>query len=363
MAYLAGACEGCLAVLRDSPRHCEGPAPSLSRSTSVGAVDTCQCRLISPLELLVLPMNPTTNKTDPAAVVRGILAAAETGRDHFSILALTPAATAAEVRDQYFRLAKLVHPDLPHNVNNPQARQDATKAFQVITAAHATLADPARRAAYVAAQQQRMAEANLEGNGESHVPINPEVAKIFVHRGKSCIQRRDWVGAQEALSGAAKVLAGDDLADCQINLGIAIFNNTANQEQERLDAPKLLWQTVLKSHAGKPLAAQAAYQLALWTKMHGDMREIGKLLDTVLAIQPNHIEAQREKRLFEQRKGQMAADTGKRAASSSAVRASTISGTGQRRVSSTTNAATVNDKKVGLEKKPTLMERLFGKKL
>lgn len=302
-------------------------------------------------------MNAMTANTDPVSVVRGILAAADAGRDHFSILALTPSASATEVRDQYFRLAKLVHPDLPYFLKNPQARQDATRAFQVITTAHQTLADPGRRAAYIASQQARLVDAQ---EADPSVPVNAEVARIFVHRGKSCLVRRDWAGAQEALTGAAKVLAGDELADCQIALGVAIFNNTANHEMERIETPRDLWQTVMKSHAGRPLAAQAAYQLAIWTKIHGDVKDLAKLLDTVLAIQPSHIEAQREKRLLEQRKGSVFSSASNRKPSAPDNARSSSTGN-HRRVSSSGIPAA--DKKVGLEKKPSIMERLFGKKM
>lgn len=302
-------------------------------------------------------MNAMAANTDPVSVVRGILAAAEAGRDHFSILALTPSASATEVRDQYFRLAKLVHPDLPYFLKNPQARQDATRAFQVITTAHQTLADPGRRAAYIASQQARLADAQ---DADPGVPVNAEVARIFVHRGKSCLVRRDWAGAQEALTGASKVLSGDELADCQVALGVAIFNNTANNEMERIEAPRDLWQAVMKSHAGRPLAAQAAYQLAIWTKIHGDVKDLAKLLDTVLAIQPSHIEAQREKRLLEQRKGSAFSSAANRKPSAPDNARSSSTGT-HRRVSS--SGMPVADKKVGLDKKPSIMERLFGKKI
>lgn len=304
-------------------------------------------------------MNVAAANTDPNTVVRGILAAADSGRDHFSILALPPSASATEVRDQYFRLAKLVHPDLPYFLKNPQARQDATRAFQVITAAHQTLADPARRAAYITSLQTRAATEDAALSDPS-IPVNAEVARIFVHRGKSCLVRRDWAGAQEALSGASKVLTGDELADCQVALGVAIFNNTANDEVDRIEAPKLLWSGVMKSHAGRPLAAQAAYQMAIWTKIHGDIRDLAKLLDTVLAIQPSHIEAQREKRLLEQRKGHIGpSGTSKRISAPNNARSSSTGS--HRRVSSSSIPAA--DKKVGLEKKPSIMERLFGKKM
>lgn len=304
-------------------------------------------------------MNVAAANTDPNTVVRGILAAADAGRDHFSILALTPSASPTEVRDQYFRLAKLVHPDLPFFLKDATARQNATRAFQVITAAHQALSDPARRASYVASLHARAA---LDDGAASDptIPVNAEVARIFVHRGKSCLVRRDWAGAQEALTGASKVLSGDELADCQVALGVAIFNNNANDEVDRIEAPKLLWSGVMKSHAGRPLAAQAAYQMAIWTKIHGDIRDLAKLLDTVLAIQPSHIEAQREKRLLEQRKGSVIASGGSRRISAPDNARSSSTGS-HRRVSSSTIPAA--DKKVGLDKKPSIMERLFGKKM
>lgn len=301
--------------------------------------------------------------TDPIAAMKQILAAVDKGSDHFGVLQIERTATQSEVRDQYFRLAKVVHPDLPQFLQKPQLRADATRAFQAITSAHATLGDPNKRAAYLqslmtAAIQEIEEDAPQTTPGTLEPPVNTEVARIYLHRGRQLLQRRDWSGAQEALELALRKLEGKDLADSKVMLGWAVFNNTRNPEQERIARPKELWSEVIKSHPDSPFHAQAAYHLAVWHKLHGEMKQVMVLLDKCLALDPKHIEAAREKRLMERRR-----TTG------TFPDLETMKGT--RRTSTTSTPAagkaavagkSAGPAKVAIEKKPSLLERLFGKR-
>jgi tetratricopeptide (TPR) repeat protein len=290
--------------------------------------------------------------TDPVEAMKQILVAVDKGSDHFGVLQIERTATQAEVRDQYFRLAKVVHPDLPQFLQKPQLRADATRAFQAITTAHATLGDAAKRAAYLQALmttaiQEIEDDAPQTTPGTLEAPVNTEVARIYLHRGRQLLQRRDWSGAQEALELALRKLEGKDLADSKVMLGWAVFNNTRNPEQERIARPRDLWTEVIKTNPESQYHAQAAYHLAVWHKLHGEMKQVMPMLDKCLSLDPKHIEAAREKRLLERRR-----TTG------SFPDMETMNK--QRRTSTTATPAVPG--KVALEKKPTLLERLFGKR-
>ncbi len=295
---------------------------------------------------------------DPIEIMKQILVSLDAGSDHFAVLQLDRSATQAEVRDQYFKLAKVVHPDLPQFLKNPQLRNDATRAFQAITVANATLGDATKRAAYLqtlmtnAMAEIEEIEAQQTTPGSLDPPVNTEVARIYLHRGRQLVQRRDWSGAQEALELCSKRLEGKDLADCKAMLGWAFFNNTRNPERERIDRPCELWNDVIKLAPNTAIHAQAAYYLAVWNKLHGEMKQVGTLLDTCLRLDPKHIEAAREKRLMERRR-----TTGTFDGESSKARPSKAN----QPAASPTAAA--GKTKVGIEKKPSLLERLFGKRI
>ena len=91
---------------------------------------------------------------DAIAAVQAVLAALNANGDHFALLQVPPDVGPDELRDAYFRLAKLVRPDQPHFQVDPHLRGQAVRALQALAAAHATLADPSRRRSYVQALWQ-----------------------------------------------------------------------------------------------------------------------------------------------------------------------------------------------------------------
>jgi hypothetical protein len=303
----------------------------------------------------------TTAGTDPTTTLRAILDAVAQGGDHFAVLLLQAGASPTEVRDQYFRLAKQVHPDLPAFLQDATARADASKAFAAITVAHATLADPAKRAAWQADQQAsrnaRVVDAitapvpATTPSGRMPAAVTPETAKVYLARGKYALQRRDWQVAQDALNLAVRALEGTELLDAQLGLGWAVFNNVANPEAERIQRPRELWLAVIGGAGKSPLAAQGNYYLAVWNKLHGDMREASKHVEACLAVDPRHIDAQREKMLLERRRSGSVTQPVMR-----------IDGkTGDRRPSST-SVPVAAPQKIALKKEPSFFERLFGSK-
>ncbi len=454
---------------------------------------------------------------DPIAVVNQLLAAIAAKADHFTLLQLPRNAEPLQIRDAYFRLAKMVHPDNPLFSGNPQLRSQATLAFQAITAANATLGDPAKRGAYMQAMLQAAMErsdavvaqmqSNNRATAQTSVPLRPtgpqpnavdlvtgrtpmpslsrstptsqgptapgainrpmvssslsasnpfsrgprsgpqpitsanpaitgqslqpssavsvggaaptgstgqfqrptaqiptnlgstgqfqrptpggqsaigqsttsslqtrpqssvrglepppneEVARIYLHSGRQQLNRRDWAGAQEALDLALPLLTKLEAADCKVVLGWAIFNNNANAEIDRIERPKAMWNEVATQYAKTPFHAQAAYYLAVWHKLHGELRHVMSNLAVCLELQPNHIDAAREKRLMEQRRSnlsEMQELEHKERTMKSRRSSKTAIPLGGRPTPAANPALT---KKIALPKEQSWMERLFG---
>ena len=428
---------------------------------------------------------------DPVATLQRVLAAIEARADHFALLGVSRDVAPTPLRDAYFHLARLVHPDLPQFVANPRFHGQATRALQAISAAHATLADPAKRTAYVqtlrtvgtvppihapivtprddahavnlpagarrtsgpqsnvvdvvkpvrhlsgatplghpvqAAQvvpaptsPSRLMVANSFASTGQHArptppqtpaagnpamsatgqharptpaqnpvlgsaaaaqaltttgqhaqpqpaamtstgqhqrphhvetpvwrtpsgatpmvstprdtspqrtqsapwrtptpgqfarvpqslhgagpPASAEIAKAYLANGRQYLNRRDFAAAQEALELALPVLeSASTVADCKVQLGWAIYNNQANPEPVRLERSKQLWNQVAALNPNTSYHAQAAYYLAVWHRLHGESRLVMSNLITCLDLQPNHVEAMREKRRLEQKR-------------------------------------------------------------
>ncbi len=300
---------------------------------------------------------------DSQTGLNSVLEALAAEGDHFAVLQVARTATPAEVRDAYFRLAKVIHPDLPAFLVSPKLRADATRAFQAITIAHAMLSDTAKRAAYVqsldAAKAAKLVDAmtapvpqSASPSGRMQAQITPETAKVYLARGRLAVQRRDWQVAQDALNLACRGLSDGELLDAKMNYGWAIFNNTANPEADRISRPRDQWMEVVDSKDRSTAVAQSHYYLAVWNKMHGDMREASKHVEACLALDPRHIDAQREKLLLERRK----------AGSPTTSPTGRFDAVPERRTSRTASASVPAPTKVPLKKEPSFFEKLFGPK-
>lgn len=83
------------------------------------------------------------------ALVAERLALLDRGADHFKLLGLTQDATPEAVRARYFELARHLHPDRLEAAGVEDEKKDAQRLFARMNEAFATLADPARRQAYI----------------------------------------------------------------------------------------------------------------------------------------------------------------------------------------------------------------------
>ncbi len=218
------------------------------------------------------------------------------GDNHYGILGVGMDADVGEIRNAFFQLAKLLHPDLPAFAE-PARKAQVTKAFQAISAANSWLSDPGRRREY----DQSIGNAGPGVAAASNEP-NPDLARIYMHRSKQILQQKGYAQAEDGLR-AAKELFGDKVdAECDVLLAWAVFNNTDQPEQARAAEAKALLEGVLSVESGDHVEAQAAYYMAIWCKLQGEIPQVKKYLGRCLKISPRHVDAQRELRLFERRR-------------------------------------------------------------
>ena len=267
--------------------------------------------------------------------------------DYFTLLDIEPGANVEATRLAFFKLARSLHPDLPA-FKPPALRADATKVFQSLSRAHKVLTDPNLRAQYLSA-----AGVSEEDSGPQEP--NPDLARIHMHRSRQLLGRRDWAAAEEGLQLAVTLFGDEENYDCKTMLGWAIMHNPQRTETERARESKALWEQVLESQKVTSAEAQAAYYMAIWCKLHGEMGKVKKYLDRCLKVEPRHIEAQRELRLYDRRRSSRT--TGERGGERPS----------RRRTGQTISevpvvpAKAATARKVKLEKKKSWLEKIFGK--
>lgn len=267
----------------------------------------------------------------------------ETGVDHYAVLGLAPGVSVTDIRDAFFRYAKVLHPDLPVFAA-PERKAQVTKAFQAISSAHNTLSDQNRRADY----DSMMGNAAVIRSG--HVKPDPNLASIYMHRSKQVLQQRSWAQAEEGLRAAKELFGPKGNPECDSYLAWAIFNNTAHSEDARAEESKALFDGVIALELNNHIEAQACYYLAIWCKLQGEVPMVRKHLERCLKIDKRHIDAQRELRLFERRRKTSGSREKTRRAS--AVR---------KKDNSTKTTTTGTGKKVGLKAKKGFLDWLMGK--
>lgn len=210
--------------------------------------------------------------------------------DWFALLGVSENASAEEIKDAYFNLAKVLHPDRLTRVGVTDAAAEANQVFRGLTTAFNTLNDPRQRAAYLA---RRKAAA------EGDVPVSAaergsaEDVRIFTHRGELMLKRRAYAEAEGFFRRALELSPNEP--HLYVKLGSAVFYNEARDKTPREEEARRLWERAQELSDNR---AEALYHLAIYWKAKGDMDRVEDLLRDALTLQPGYVEAKRELRLL-----------------------------------------------------------------
>jgi len=215
--------------------------------------------------------------------------------DYFSLLGVTRDADQEAIKNAYFALVKVLHPDVLARFQIRELQKEAIEVLKAINEAYQVLSDRRKRILY---EQSR-------SSGRYRAPTPTQVkaqrdaveeAKIFFHKGLQSLQRRVYNEAAENFKKACELdpKTGKYLA----YLGYTYMIDESIPEAKRKhDALDLLQKAVELS----PEDYECHYLLSLYYKSAGDTQKQKKALRDALDLNPKHIESAREMRLLTMR--------------------------------------------------------------
>jgi len=217
------------------------------------------------------------------------------GKSYYDILEVTPDTPASGIQAQFFKLAKVWHPDrLPPELAS--LRELSTKVFARMSEAHQLLTDNQRRQEYDALLEQGSGSAD-----EQEMVVAIVQAAAAFQRAEVLLKKKDFAAAEVEALAAMK---GDpEQADYKALYAWVCAQSPRSQYDD------------LIALLGQALAQQPTNQRSLWYrgqlyKRTGNERRAAKDFRTLLEINPKHLDAQREVRLLDMRKTQPKEDKG-----------------------------------------------------
>jgi hypothetical protein len=211
------------------------------------------------------------------------LAEAMKKQNHFEVLALTKEAPPNAVKVAYLKAARDFHPDtVPQGAPEALAKLKAD-IFARIGDANRTLSDEKLRKDYVEALE-------YGGSGEKVDVGKLLQAEEFFQKGRILVQARKFPEAVKMLSDA--IAGNPDEAEFYAWRGWATFFTMPDKKQSHPEAMK----DIINCLKRNPKIAAAHYFQGAMLKILGDGAGAMKHFRETVALDPKHIDAQRELR-------------------------------------------------------------------
>jgi hypothetical protein len=204
--------------------------------------------------------------------------------DPFTALGLPNAASPEATRAAYFRLTKMWHPDrLPADL--APFREEVTKIFEHMTRAHHTLTDPDARREFIAA---RVAHS-------SSAPPPKRARHDVIRDIDQALSKREFHLAEDASRHLAES-DPDDAEALALAAWATTFGGEASEETLRAALPALE-----RAVARDCNCERALYYRGILHKRLGSSVAAFRDFARVVHLNPKHVDAQREVRIFEMR--------------------------------------------------------------
>lgn len=227
---------------------------------------------------------------DPALTARYESMQAQT---HYEVLGLDENANDNQVKKAYFKLAKEFHPDKLYNHADRTVKKHADKAFAVVNKAYEQLKTAEGRKAYSQKLKEISEGLDLDKEAESMLKSEVEFQKGVVF-----LRKRDFASAAAQFNAAIDLNPRE--SDHFAYAGWCEFQLYYPGNEAGWKGGVLKLEKAIEMSAK---AYEALFFLAQAVKLQGDIEKAEGLFQRVLKLRPHHVEAQRELRLIEQRRG------------------------------------------------------------
>lgn len=213
-------------------------------------------------------------------------------QNHFEVLGIPDDAPTEGVRRAFMSLAKTFHPDKVGR-RSPELVDLASKVFARISEANDVLSSNEQRAAYLT-QLKRNKGAPAD---------RQEVTRILTaeqqfQRAEDAVRQRNWTAALEALKWAMELDPNE--GEFHALRGWVLF---LQQQDLGTGNPEPAYESIKKAISLSPQSPAPFYYLGQIRKACGDQAEAEKMFRKTIELRPNHVEANRELRLIQMRRG------------------------------------------------------------
>ena len=205
--------------------------------------------------------------------------------DLFERLGIGRGATREQVKTAYFRLAKQLHPDRFASPGVADLAPRVKDLFAAVNEAYEVLSDDRRRADYLARA--------AADHGVAAPTGDPAQAAIDFQKAEACARTRDYARARGLYEAA---LRADPRAEYQVAYAWTLLQDPRGDRARA----KALAEAALREPA---CVDRAALVGALLARDQGDDEGAERLLRRALDANPRNVEAERELRALEARRG------------------------------------------------------------
>lgn len=240
--------------------------------------------------MMLLPELPEISSgprlSDAEGLVREHLAAKAAAMrrlDYFEILGVKANATREDVKRAYFGLAKEYHPDKHFDSKSAEVKQLAQQIYDLISAAHDTLADSTERDRYV----KELAQGLKRDMGEDVSKILAAEGKF--QRGEEMMRQRNYPLAVKAFGDAIELYPEE--GEFHAWLGWAMFQVDVGDANGAMDA-------IERAISLNPKLDKAYLFLGYIQKSTGRPDKAEKQFEKAIQCNPDCTEALRELRLL-----------------------------------------------------------------
>jgi tetratricopeptide (TPR) repeat protein len=206
---------------------------------------------------------------------------------HFQILGVATNAPAADCKSAFFRLAKRYHPDR-FSGEPDEIRALASEVFARISTAHEILTDASQRAAYAE---------SLSGSAAGSPDVSQILtAEVQFQKGQALLKKKDYARAREQFRWAMEL--NPEEGEFRALYGWTTYLVNPQDEKVLAEARQELEKAV-------ELAPRSGTGYYYQGQLFKACRELGpaeRMFRKVLELDPDHVEAARELRVFRMRK-------------------------------------------------------------